>query len=363
MISSKLNPQGVQTCLAVLVALTLIPSKLNAKGVQMCLCVLAFAFALGSASAEVKVTDNLSLSGFLDMSSVITYDGDDTSSSLSFDQFELDFHFNQGSVTGRVDIDSRSQPPSGEIDEGQRVILEQGYVTYTLPGDILPGASITAGKFLSTFGFEPADPIGHYAISLSEGIPYPGYQNGVAVNVKPVDEVGIYAALVSGVWNANDTDVKDPGFEAQVSLTPVEQVTAKIGFAFEDIVVGDTEETRSELNAWAQFTQGPLTLAGEIDMLKNWPSPSGDAIIEDGMHFLGMVNVSLEDVISAPVAVTVRFSGIKLDDKDDATEDMSKEITVSPSYAPNDNWTLLAEVKRRIDAKVTRVAVESRFTF
>jgi hypothetical protein len=323
----------------------------------MCSCVavaLVFVFTLGSVSAEVKVTDNLSLSGFVDMSAVRTDDGQESAATLNLKQFELDFHLNFGSVTGRVDIDNLSGPDGG-------VGVEQGFVTYTLPEDILPDASITAGRFLSSFGFESAEPTGLYQFSNSEGIPYPGYQNGVAVNMKPVEEVGIYAAFVSGVWDANDTDVKDPGFEAQVSLMPVEQVVAKIGFAFEDIVVGDTEETRSELNAWAQFTQGPLTLAGEVDMLKNWPS--GEAIIEDGIHFLGLANVSLEDVVSAPVGVTVRFSGITLDDKDDATEDTSTEITVSPSYAPNDNWTLLAEFKRRIDAEVTEVAIESLFTF
>jgi hypothetical protein len=335
----------------------MIPSKLNAQGVQMCLfvsVVLALAFAFGSASAEVKVTDALSLSGFVDMSSVRTDDGNETTASLSLDQFELDFHFNSGSVTGQVDIDNLSGPDGG-------VGVEQGFVTYTFPEDTVSGLSITAGRFLSTFGFETAEPTGLYQFSVSEGIPYPGYQNGVAVTVQPVEEVGIYAALVSGVWDVNDTDVKDPGFEAQVSLTPVEQVTAKVGFAFEDIDVAGTTETRSELNAWAQFNQGALTIAGEIDLLKNWPS--GDAIIKDGIHFLGMANVSLEDIISAPIGVTVRFSGIKLDDKDPATEDMSKEITVSPSFAPNDNWLLLAEVKRRIDAEVTEVAVKSLFTF
>ena len=138
-------------------------SKLNARGVQSCLFVLVmlvFAFALAPAFAEVKLTDNLSLSGFLDMSSVITDNGDDTAASLSFDQFELDFHFDYGSVTGRVDIDSTGTfiHPGEDINEGQRVILEQGFVTYTLPEDTLSGVSITTGRFLSTFGFETAEP-------------------------------------------------------------------------------------------------------------------------------------------------------------------------------------------------------------
>ena len=47
---------------------------------------LALVFAFSSASAEIKLNDNLSVSGFLDMSSVTTV-GDETEVGLSFDQF------------------------------------------------------------------------------------------------------------------------------------------------------------------------------------------------------------------------------------------------------------------------------------
>ena len=302
---------------------------------------VVLAFTAGNLDAEIKLTDNLSLSGFLDMSTVVGSHDNHTDASLSFDQFELDFHLDYGSVTGRIDVDSTSAE--------QGIKLEQGFVTYTLPEDIVSGVSITAGRFLSSFGFEAAEPTGLYQYSFSEGIPYPGYQNGVAVNVSPVKEVGIYVALLSGVWDVNDTDVKDPGVETQLSLMPTEQITAKVGYAMD--MMDDYSQT--ELNAWAQFTQGPLTLAGEIDLLGNWGADGNN-----GMHFLGMANVSLEDAISAPVAVTVRFSGINLDDSDSSTE-----FTVSPSYTATDNWLLLAEFKQRIDAEETIIAAESLFTF
>ena len=73
--SSMLNPEISYRCLVALV-------------------VFAFTFSLGSASAEIKLTDNLSVSGFLDMSSTTTSGGDDTEIGLSFDQFELDLHLN-----------------------------------------------------------------------------------------------------------------------------------------------------------------------------------------------------------------------------------------------------------------------------
>jgi hypothetical protein len=304
------------------------------------------------ASAEIKLTDNLSISGFLDMSSVTTM-GDDTEIGASFDQFELDFHFTDGSVTGQADIDSTG--------DGSTMFLEQAFVSYALPKDMLPGTSITVGRFASSLGFEGFEPVDLYQYSYSEGSPYPLYQNGVAISVNPMDMLGIYVAAVSGVWDVTDTDIKDPGFEAQVAVTPMEQLTAKVGFAMEKMTLGKTEKTQTELNAWASFTQGPLTLGGEIDLLGNWmgADDKGNAVFRDsGIHFLGMANLSLEDMISAPVSATVRFSGISLDG-----EDPSTEITFSPSYSATENWLLLAEVKRLINAESTEIAVESLFSF
>ena len=341
----------------------MILSNSRLKGAQSCFCavvLLAFVCALSSASAEIKLTDSLSVSGFLDMSSTTTSGGDETEIGLSFDQFELDFKIEQGSVTGYVDIDSTG------ADAG--IKLEQGYVTYSLPESTVSGVSIKAGRFLSAMGFEAAEPTGLFQYSFSEGIPYPAYQNGIGIDVNPAKQVGVYVALLSGVWDVNDTDVKNPGIEAQVALTPMEQLTAKVGYAMDKL----EDYSQSELNAWVQFTRGPLTLAGEIDMLKNWPTEDeeGMEFVGDGMHFLGMANVSLADMISAPVAVTLRFSGISISKEssnsaDDAVskESTGTEFTLSPSYAVTDNWLLLAEFKQRLDAEETIIAVESLFTF
>ena len=338
--------------------------KLNSRGVRSYLCafaMLALTLTLGSASAEIKLNDNLSVSGFLDMSTVTTM-GDETETSLSFDQFEMDFHLDYGSVTGQVDIDStaavhyddaldtvvdKPDTPAVELDT-QVVKVEQAFVTYT-PKDMLPGVSITAGRFLSSLGFEAAEPTGLYQYSFSEGIPYPGYQNGVAVNVKPMKQAGLYVAFLSSVWDANETDAGTPGIEAQLALTPIEQITAKVGYALDAM----DDYTQTELNAWVSFAQGPLTLAGEIDLLGNWGEDGNN-----GMHFLGMANVSLADIISAPVGVTLRFSGITTDN-----DDTSTEFTFSPSYSATDNWLLLAEFKQRLDAEETIIAFESLFTY
>ena len=345
---------------------SLILNPENSYRCLVALVVLAFIVSVGSVSAEIKLTDDLSISGFLDMSSTTTSGGDDTEIGLSFDQFELDFHLDQGSVTGRVDVHSS---PGEHGNTG--IKLEQAYVTYALPESTVSGVSIKAGRFLSALGFESDEPTGLYQYSLSEGSPYPVYQNGIGVDINPTKQLGIYVALLSGVWDVNDTDIKDPGIEAQLSLTPTEQITAKIGYAMDKL----EDYSQSELNAWAQFTQGPLTLAGEIDLLQNWGHEG-----ENGMHFLGMANVSLEDMIGAPVGVTLRFSGINLDESGSENGDdghghaapsadegdessTSTEFTLSPSYSVTDNWLILAEFKRRIDAEETIIALESLLTF
>ena len=315
-------------------------NRRDGRSYLLVFAMLALILMLGSAAAEIKLNDNLSVSGFLDMSTVTTI-GDETETSLSFDQFEMDFHLNYGSVTGQVDIDS--------TDPDQGIKLEQGFVTYTAPKDMLPGVSITAGRFLSSLGFEAAEPTGLYQYSFSEGIPYPGYQNGVALNVKPMKEAGLYVAFLSSVWDANETNAGTPGVEVQLASTPIEQITAKVGYALDAM----DDYTQTELNAWLSFAQGPLTLAGEIDFLGNWGVDGNN-----GIHFLGMANVSLGDIISAPVGITLRFSGITLDDSD-----MSTEFTFSPSYTATDNWLLLAEFKQRLDAEETIIAVESLFTY
>ena len=82
-------------------------AKLDTGCIQSFLCLsvmLALTLTLGSVSAEIKLNDNVSISGFLDIQPLLRWV--ETETSLSFDQFEMDFHLNYGSVTGQVDIDS-----------------------------------------------------------------------------------------------------------------------------------------------------------------------------------------------------------------------------------------------------------------
>lgn len=282
------------------------------------------------ASAQIKVSDNLTLKGFLDMSTY--YDNKTKTNTLSFDQFEVDFFYDYGhGISARADINSLG---------GGAVTFEQGFVTYTTP----KGVSISAGKFLSCSGWEAAEPTDMYQYSYSETLVYGGYQNGVNISYK-APKFGLYGALVSSVWNGSDTNLDKPGFEGQVSLMPAPGVTSKIAYLWEDMGA----YKQSLINAWASYVKGPATLAGEYNYLHNWGAASNN-----GNGWLLMANVAL----APKVAATVRYSGLDTDNTSKVTE-----ITFSPSYKIADNWGILAELRRDIDTKVTSFAVETTFTF
>ena len=316
---------------------------------------------LSLTAAALEINDNFSIDGFLDMSAGATIGEDDEgdtdiSAFAGYDQLEVDFKFNFGELSAQADINAKDLAKSKDA-----VKLEKAFISYALSDTV----SITTGRFLSCIGFEAAEPTDMFQYSYSTGIPYPGYQNGVALSISPSDMIGVYASVVSGVWDSSDTDLSNPGFEAQVSIMPIEGLTAKVGFAGDIIEEAhaeeagkahdhdhDEEETfmKSEINAWVMYTTGSITVAGEVDILSNWGA-SGHG----GLHFLGMANVGLTDEI----AVTARFSGIQMEDEDTLTS-----VTVSPSYAINDNWGALLEVKQHLsEGGGTEIAVETIMTF
>jgi hypothetical protein len=312
---------------------------------------------LGAATsfAEIKINDNLSTSGFLDMSIAgAAPSGGDATLNASFDQFELDFMYKFGEFSARADVNatpsfrSPGSPTADTAGTGtSSVYLEQGFVNYT------KGAfGVTAGRFLSSSGYEAAEPTGMFQYSYSKTLVYGYYQNGLALNYS-TPMFGLYGAVVSDLWNPQEFELlNSAGFEGQVTITPVEGVTAKAAYLYQiydTTGTGGTDESQSLLNIWAQYAKGPLTVAAEYNMLGDWGPADAS-----GMGWLALVNYKITDKI----ATTFRYSGIKFEDIDADTE-----ITFSPSYAISGNWLVLAEVKQELDAEVTDYALESTFAF
>ena len=315
---------------------------------------------LSPSASAIKISDNFSVDGFLDMSAGATIaedeDGDtELTAFAGYDQLEVDLNFSFDKLSGRADINGNDA-----------ITLEQAFITYAFSDMI----NINAGRFLSSIGFEAAEPTDMFQYSYSTGIPYPGYQNGVSLSISPSDMIGIYASLVSGVWGGGgDTDLNNPGFEAQIALMPIEGLTAKVGFAG-DVVEEvhaeeegkahdhdhDDEETylKSEINAWVMYSMDKITVAAEFDLLPNYYAHEAT-----GIHFLAMANIGITDEIG----LTVRFSGAQ-NDLDNEDEELRTSFTISPSYAFNDNLGSLIELKQILgDDGETQIAFETIMTF
>ena len=324
------------------------------------------AFALAIFAAQTAFAE-VEFSGFVDMS-VFSDDGD---ASMSLDQFELDVSTDLGGgISMRADVNAMG--PTAPVE------LEQAFITY----DTGEGLALTVGKFLSCTGFEAAEPTGLYQYSTAYApLVYGGYQNGVAASYGS-DMFGLYGAVVSSVWDGAETDFlgdageaveasidtlgmagdvhvtkmndakpapeSDFGFEAQVALMPVEGVTAKAALAKED------EQTL--INVWGMLETGPLTVAAEVNSMSDWGE------YESGLGYLGMVNYGLSD----QVGVTVRYSAIAWTPIGGGEDEETSEITIAPSYAVSDNWSLIGELKMLTvgDADaVPQIALESLLTF
>ena len=297
----------------------------------------ALAFTANAATAQIQLNDQFAVTGFIDMSAV----SNDGEMGMALDQFEMDFMVDMGEgLSIQADIEGTPSTPAA---------LEQAFISYNF-GE---GLNLVAGKYLSVSGWETAEPTGLYQYSTSATLVYGGYQHGVGVSYT-TDMFGLFGSVVTSVWNGNDTSLEEPGFEAQLTLTPVAGFTAKVAYLYEDIPAMEEESFSTGLvNAWAAYETGPVTLAGEVNLLTNWGADGND-----GTGLLGMINYGLTD----KVGLTGRFSSLDLDN----AADTISEFTISPSYAVTDNWGLIAEAKFLSDEHgedIAQFALESLISF
>ncbi|MEE2754453.1 MAG: outer membrane beta-barrel protein [Candidatus Latescibacterota bacterium] len=282
--------------------------------------------------AQIAITDQLSATGFFDMSAVNA----DGTSTASFDQAEIDFVLDfENGWTARADVNWKGKSPTQVSD-----ILEQAFLTYTHEN----GAFLNAGKFLSSTGWETAEPTGLYQFSVSNTLVYGGYQSGVSFGVSN-GKVRLYGAVVASVWDGNDYSAEELGAEAAIKFTPGNGFTGFAAYAVEDKGSYNT----GLLNIWASYQTGSVTLAAEANSLSGWGAANNN-----GFGYLGMINVALTDRFG----ITGRYSVL---DTDNTTK--VDEITFSPSLKIKDNWSVIAELRRNLDVETTTLALESLVTF
>lgn len=292
-----------------------------------------------NSNAEILISENLSLTGFVDMSAGST-DSDDpdvgTSEWYGLDQFELDFMYEYDpSLSARVDLNWLS---------GDKVDLEQAFFTYSMGN----GFSVTAGRFLSAVGWEAAEPVDMYQYSYATSVKYPGYHNGIGLSYD-TEMFGLYGSLIDDIW-AEDTvgDADELGYELQLTLTPVEGFTSKIQYSSMDKGAYDKEL----FNVWASYEIGSLLLAAEFDSYDGWGGPD-----VDGNGYLVMGNYGFTDNLG----LTLRYS------ENDGDDYEASDFTISPGYVFTDNIAGLIEYKHTDYDEggydEDSIAVEFLFTF
>ncbi len=308
---------------------------------------LTAAGALLSSSAlygQIEINDNLSITGFLDMSLFHSDTDDGDSTSFDLDQMELDFLFSFDEITAQVDLDYQ-RGDANEID------LEQAFLTY----DLGEGTSITAGKFLSYMGWETAEPTGLYQYSYAYGTTIPGYHNGVTIDFSE-DWGSIGLALVDSVYDDdgsinNAADDYDMGIETKLVLTPADGWTAFLGYAVDSANAG--MEDRELINFWTSYEVGSSTFAFEY----NDYSDSYTSIDQ----WLLMYSVATGD----KGTFTARASSNDVREGASADNQDFKKYTAAYIHAVNDNLAIVSEISQ-VDyymGDATEFALEALFTF
>ncbi|MBT4225206.1 MAG: hypothetical protein HOD72_12140, partial [Opitutae bacterium] len=222
---------------------------------------VAAIFGVSIANADISLTDNLTLSGFVDASYSNT-DSDKRTETLGLDQIEVDFAFAGESVSAEVHLDST----------GEDVRLEQAFASY----DLGNGLTVSGGKMLNLLGFESDEPTGQYQNTTA-------YQDQILDSVGKRYREGIRASFgvediavgISGYDNGTDPSNFDLAYEAQVIFSGIENLTVALGYADDDDAAAVINEA---VNVWASYESGQMTVAAEYNDIESGAT-SGDGYL------------------------------------------------------------------------------------
>lgn len=295
-----------------------------------------------SASAEIKLNDNFSISGYAAASYEYSkvkgspswdslFDG--SKSTPSADAVKTSLAANFKPVTGVVSLYYVPNLPKDEL-----TVLD-AYVTYDAGG----GVTITGGKFLSWMGYEAFDTpnmsqITYGAPTVGALAAILGYHSGLKIEYS--DNVfGSGVALVDSVYSPNgfsrgDGELRhNAGFEGYLTYKGVENLTLWGGIIY-DTKGGFESHSVVMVDLWAQYQlTKEITIAGEVTD-KN----GGDAL--KGWDWLAYFNYAFTDKFST----VLRISGEQLSSETKATGKSDYvQYTIGPSYKLTDNLTVRAE--------------------
>lgn len=304
-----------------------------------------------SAAQEFKLPEGLSISGFIDMSTFyVDVDGEESVSESNLDQVELNISYDFGNkLSATVDIEHQDSDSGTDI--------EQAYITYAVTDQF----SFKAGRFLSYSGWETEEPTGLYQYSGAGYAPYfyGYYQQGVSA-LYSGDKFAAAVSIVNDLAGPEAGDSSDPAIETMLAFMPTDTITVK-GFYSVDKLDGTDEDT-TLINTWASYAKDAVTIAVEYNTSENAPAyATSYGIDSEASGFLVMGNYAFDNGF----ALTVRYHDWEVEDGAGTTMEEVDGITISPSYAVNDNLLIVTEY--RMDeingVDVDSMALEALVTF
>jgi hypothetical protein len=320
------------------------------------------AFAL-SASAEIKLNENVSMGGYIAGSNQYTSAVIDNGRGIyKTDSFDVDaskllFDFNYKPVSGVVSVYYARHTFLGSYVSIASVL--DAYATY----DFGNGFNVSGGKFLSWLGYESFDEVNMNQLSYANGdflSPIPGYHSGVRVEYAAKDfSTGV--ALLDSVYALNtggsgfgryskgDGELRyNQGYEGYFTYKGVQDLTLFAGIAYESKFTNDsynkvhTANTPSivTLNFWASYqVQKDLLVAAEFT------HKNGDHAGQCGYNWLFLSNYTFTPKFSTAFRVSgEHVEGYQLSKTSYVKEPNFTKFTVAPSYNVTTNLIVRAEV-------------------
>jgi hypothetical protein len=289
-----------------------------------------------SANAEIVLTEDLSVSGYID--AAITDTEGEANTATSVAEFELGLSFTPAespwSAVAELSFDGDTAG-YGTDDEDSSAEFEKVMITYAY-SDAL---SFTAGNMLTYQGFEAADATGLYQYSYQGIGGNPVYSALYAVGAS-VDYVTDSYEL--GWWIGGYETEADASYEYYAAYKGIENLTVKFIYA--------DDPGYETFNTWASYDYGSFTFVAEYTSTDVEASETGDTDV-----YMALAYYSFGDA-----GLTLRYSG----GEDDGVD--FDRFTISPSYAFSDNVFGLVEYSvDDLDAggTDTQLAAELIFSF
>ncbi|MBC8064730.1 MAG: outer membrane beta-barrel protein [Chlorobia bacterium] len=286
-----------------------------------------------SASAEIKVNDNLAFSGYIVGSATMAdLDTSTTSSTLDVDAMKLTTVAKFAPVTGTLSLYSSSD---------DKPVFLDAFATY----DAGNGLTITGGKFLSWLGYEAFDPVNMTQITygwntLPGGmsvIGIPAYHSGVKIESTGDGYTAGFAVLDSNnyltpYYKGDGHLDHGAGFEAYTTFKSG-NFTTFIGAAYDKDDWVDLATYSGDI--WVQYSAGSNTFAAELCYANQDPKTGDNTASYFWLLFA-------KHVFSDKFALSGRVAGGNADGTPADAEYLKG--TIAPAWTITPNLEIVGEV-------------------